>query len=352
MTPAISFIVTAREETPAVLAATMDGLLKTSEGHEREIVLIDDASATPVEIERPGVRVVRNPVPIGVARSRCAGAEIASAPILGFCDAHMTFAPDWLAHMLAWVETGALLCAAWWNYELSKPVCWGSDFAWCGERDYKAGRAPGFVVRHRTKYPGEGAPEVPMALGACYVVLRHSYDRAGGFCPFFRTWGRSEQDISARMWLSGAGVRCVTAAHAGHMLAQVHVSIGALVAEGMGHGGALSSREIATWLADSRVHMWAGDLAPLVIPAPAAPKQDFSFYVRHALGPWTPAFWTSVYAAIKGWDLDLYLYGTDAVTYRTTLKIKSQAEADIARLTETVNAARHQFNMPFYRVVI
>ncbi len=43
-----------------------------------------------------------------------------------------------------------------------------------------------------------------------------------------------------------------------NMIAQVHVSIGALVAEGMGHGGALSSREIATWLADSRVHMWAG----------------------------------------------------------------------------------------------
>jgi glycosyltransferase involved in cell wall biosynthesis len=216
MRPTISFIVTAREENPEVLAATIDALLATSEGHEREIVLIDDGSASPVAIDRPQVRMVRNEAPIGVARSRRLGAEMSSGPILGFCDAHMSFAPDWLDHMLAWVDTGALLCAAWWNYELSRPLCWGSDFAWCGERDYKAGRSPGFVVRHRTRYPGEGAPEVPMALGACYVVLRDSYDRAGGFCPFFRTWGKSEQDISTRMWISGAGVRCVTAAHAGH----------------------------------------------------------------------------------------------------------------------------------------
>ena len=56
-----------------------------------------------------------------------------------------------------------------------------------------------------------------MALGACYVVLREGYDRAGGFCPFFHTWGKSEQDISARMWITGLGVKCVTAARVGHL---------------------------------------------------------------------------------------------------------------------------------------
>ena len=69
-------------------------------------------------------------------------------------DAHMRFAADWLDRMLPHVESGALLCASWWDYELTRPLCWGADFLWCGERDYAAGRSPGFAFRHRTKIPG------------------------------------------------------------------------------------------------------------------------------------------------------------------------------------------------------
>lgn len=137
-----------------------------------------------------------------------------------------------------------------------------------------------------------------------------------------------------------------------NMIAQVHVSIGALTAESMEHGGVLSSRQIAEWLADSRVHLFAGDLAPLVIPAPTAPKMDFKFFVRHTLGPWTPAFWTSVYAAIKEGDVDLYLYGADAVTHRTLMRIKRQADSDLQRLDTTIKAARHQLTMSFYQTVL
>jgi polypeptide N-acetylgalactosaminyltransferase len=215
-TPEVSIVITAREEDPAVLMLTVEAVLRTTARVLREVILIDDASTEPLSIERDSVRVVRNNIPLGVARSRTMGAALASAPVLVFCDAHMSFARDWLNHMLQWVDTGSLLCAAWWKYDLSKPVCWGSDFGWCGERDYHAGKSPGFVVRHRTRNPGEGAPEVPMAIGACYMVLRESYDRAGGFSPFFRVWGKSEQDISTRMWITGTGVRCVTAARAGH----------------------------------------------------------------------------------------------------------------------------------------
>jgi glycosyltransferase involved in cell wall biosynthesis len=216
MQPAISFVVTAREEPRGMLEATLDGLLGTSTGYDREIILIDDASSEAIAVERPYLRVVRSPCSKGVAQSRRLGASLASGEILVFTDAHISFAPDWLEHMLAYVDSGAMLCAAWWNYELTRPVCWGADFVWCSERDYAAGRSPGFALKHRTRFPGEGAVEVPMALGACYMVLRESYEAAGGFSPHFRIWGKSEQDISARMWISGMGVKCVTGAHAGH----------------------------------------------------------------------------------------------------------------------------------------
>jgi hypothetical protein len=35
-----------------------------------------------------------------------------------------------------------------------------------------------------------------MMIGASYMMLRISHERIGGFSPFFRTWGKLEQDLS------------------------------------------------------------------------------------------------------------------------------------------------------------
>ncbi|HET9317999.1 MAG TPA: glycosyltransferase [Vicinamibacteria bacterium] len=274
MTPAISFVVTARDEDPAVLAATIDGLLETSACHSREVVVIDDGSTVPVACDRPGVLLVRHPEPVGVARSRRHGAAIASGEVLGWVDAHMRFAPDWLDHMLEHVGSGALLCAAWWNYDLTRPLCWGADFDWCADRDYQAGRSPGLAFRHRTKFPGDGAVDVPMVIGACYMALRGSYDALGGFSPFFRIWGKAEQDVSARAWISGVGVKCVTAARAGHLsrkkfpypvswrdiefnsIAMARTVFDAPVAAEIERGFAPLHADVETWLAGTDFREW------------------------------------------------------------------------------------------------
>jgi hypothetical protein len=213
----ISFVVTARDEAPDTLKKTLDGLLETSSGHRTEILLIDDGSSAPALLARPGLTIIRNEASCGVAQSRRMGAAFASGEVLVFCDAHMQFAPDWLERLLEHVDTGAFLCAAWWDYELTHAVCWGGEYRWCGERNYQAGKTPGFTFRHLTRYPGPGAVDVPLALGACYMVLRDSYDRMGGFSPYFRIWGKCEQDVSARAWITGVGAKCVTDAHVGHL---------------------------------------------------------------------------------------------------------------------------------------
>ena len=133
-----------------------------------------------------------------------------------------------------------------------------------------------------------------------------------------------------------------------NMIAQITVSMASIVIEGMIEGGELSSRQIAMWLADSRVHMIAGDMVPLIIPTPTAPKKDYKFYLRHTLGPWTPSFWSSVWVAIQEGDVDLYLYGSDALTYRTAMSIKAQADKDVAKLQTTKNDAMKQLAMPYY----
>lgn len=132
-----------------------------------------------------------------------------------------------------------------------------------------------------------------------------------------------------------------------NFLANVGVSIGSLTAQGA-KAGEMSADDLVKWFAESRTSI-GGGVATMTIPAPSAPKRDFRFFVRHTLGPWNPSYWTTLYGAIRDGDLDLYLYGTDAVTHRNALKIKAQADKDIERLRKRANDARTQLGQPFYK---
>lgn len=131
-----------------------------------------------------------------------------------------------------------------------------------------------------------------------------------------------------------------------NFLANLGVGIGMLAAHGA-RGGTMTAREAVVWFCDSRAALGQA-IAPTVIPAPSAPKRDFRFYVRHALGPWNPSYWASVYTAISEGDIDIYLYGSDATVYKRTLEIRRQADQDIARLRQRLIEARTQLAMPFY----
>ncbi len=137
-----------------------------------------------------------------------------------------------------------------------------------------------------------------------------------------------------------------------NMIAQIHVSIGALTLENAaamsGRHGAMETGEVLEWLADNRVHLVAGDMVPLVVPQPEAPKKDYKFYLRHALGPWTPSYWASVYTAIKTGDVDVYLYGSDAIVYKNSKRIADNAKLEIIKLQAPLQNAKRQLAMPFY----
>jgi GT2 family glycosyltransferase len=118
--------------------------------------------------------------------------------------------------MLVQASADTLLCSPFWTYDLSECMCWGADFQWNATRDYAQGKYPGFGLRHRTSPQSHALVEVPLLIGACYAMRRDSYDKLGGFSPHLRIWGSDEQDISARAWLAGMRVACVTHAKVGH----------------------------------------------------------------------------------------------------------------------------------------
>ena len=167
----VSFVIPARNEEPSAVAATVAGIVATTDCR-REIIVVDDASAEPVDVRAADLTVIRNREPVGVSRARRMGTEAATGRYLVWLDAHMTFAPGWLELMLGEADSGALLCAPWRDYDRRRVHAWGSDFHWCEERAYDRGLRPGFDFAHRGRPPRACAGEVPMIVGACYLMRR------------------------------------------------------------------------------------------------------------------------------------------------------------------------------------
>jgi hypothetical protein len=56
--------------------------------------------------------------------------------------------------------------------------------------------------------------------------------------------------------------------------------------------------------------------------------------------------------AIKEGDADILWYGPEAVDYKTKLRIKSEAEAEVRKLMTRAADAKVQLGFPCYRAVI
>ena len=208
---------TSRNEEPAVLARTIGGVLDSCSAAERDVIVVDDGSRSPVLGLPSEVRLVRNAEPLGVSRARRLGCSLARREVLVVLDAHMTFGEGWLAAMLQHIERGVLLCGAYWDYERSRHASFGADLYLETVRDYAGGRTPGVQVAARMSESPAEVHEVPAVLGGCYAISLESYTEMGGFCPLFGTWGVDEQDVSIRTWMSGGRVLCVPKASVGHL---------------------------------------------------------------------------------------------------------------------------------------
>ena len=213
----VSIVISSRNERPETLAATLRGVIATTSGHAREIVVIDDGSRVPVSLsDHSEVQLIRNDTPMGVSFNRRLGAEITSGDVLVWLDAHMSFTSGWLERMLEYADTGALLCSEYWDYCFTRSST-GADFLWSDDRDLSEQRYLGFGLISRYRAEAAGAIDVPLIIGACYMMRRSSYQRMGGCCPLFRGWGAVDMDMSVRAWLAGIGAKCVLGARVGHL---------------------------------------------------------------------------------------------------------------------------------------
>jgi glycosyltransferase involved in cell wall biosynthesis len=115
-------VVVPTKDRPALIAATLRSIC-AQQGARIEIVVVDDGSADPgavpavvARLADDRVRVLRNPVPVGVGAARNRGLEATTGDWVAFCDDDDLWAPTKIAEQLrtldrtgrSWAYAGAV----------------------------------------------------------------------------------------------------------------------------------------------------------------------------------------------------------------------------------------------------
>lgn len=198
--PEASVIVITRDEGTS-LAATL-GRLTSTTPDATEIIVVDDHSSdgsaenlTP----HPRIRVVRPPQPLGIARARNLGAQLARGRQLVFSDAHVNPQPGWLGALAAALEdprAGAV-----------NPVITGFGDPGRGVNGLTFD-GPQLDVRWLCD-AGRAEPfPVPLLTG-CFLALRRDvFVAVGGFDDGMTGYGAEDLELCLRLWR--IGYRCLS----------------------------------------------------------------------------------------------------------------------------------------------
>ena len=212
-------MIASHNEQPEILAATVQGLRALGSREVVEIVVVDDASDTPIALESlpPWTKLCRNDTRLGIARSRNVGAKSATGETLIFTDAHVAFTPNVLDVLressvatgdgIRGCETrlidglaGDKVTAAYlgWKLDLAGfPRCWPVT---------------------------AGAPfddlwqDVPYVGGCCLAISRELFDDLGGFADcLVGLGGGGDLELAIRCHALGLPVRSTPAAACYHL---------------------------------------------------------------------------------------------------------------------------------------
>ncbi len=183
-----------------------------SEGVDVNVLVVDNGSDPPATVAAdPRVTLVRNARNRGVAPARNQGASLGSAPVICFLDSDARLLPTTLLALAEALDQPGVA--------LTAPV-------FSGQRpEESAGRAPSLVVkvmrvldlRSTYELDGTGGPswDVDFAIGACQLVRRDAFERAGGFDESY-FYGPEDVDLCLRLREGGARVVQVGAARCEH----------------------------------------------------------------------------------------------------------------------------------------
>jgi len=201
--------------------ATIKSIRDTA-GDRVEIVVIDDASDTPLVLDDTKVILRRNPQRIGVDASRHLGAILASQPYLFLLDSHMRFDEGWHSRVIEriGVREKTLHCCTCvglspGNMDMRRPeqIYSGAYLRFMGE-DEKTKEMQFFEGKWNGGELADDA-EIGCVMGASYLIPRAFFFQIGGL-KMLHSWGSSEPFLSLKTWLAGGEVRLMKSVRVGH----------------------------------------------------------------------------------------------------------------------------------------
>lgn len=208
-----SFVIPARDEFQT-FDLTISNIFRTSGEHQIEIILVDDASRPPLAPENSSkVKLLRNDVRRGVAKSRNLGAREACGEFLVFLDAHVCFLPGWLDQVLEQrhlLKKGLLGAAVGSIYDFNQFV----SMVRCEKMPNPAPENFFYGLVFET-LPRPGSKEnpcrksnspfhVPGLSTQCLIVDRILFSDLGEFEDELTGFGGLEDiDLSLRAWVLG-----------------------------------------------------------------------------------------------------------------------------------------------------
>ncbi len=196
--PQLSVVIPSRNENERIKETLISIDSGISTNTDIEIVIVDDASETPVKkildelSVRAKITVIRSEFRQGVPISRNIGCNIAKGEVLLITDAHVKFPKEWDKLILPYTGAERILVGS----IVSKP-----KFKACGCR---------LVVPYMGTWWNGKTPErlEPIQVAPCSatIIPNQLFRKLGGYDSGMRLYGAAEPEFSVRAWLSGAEI--------------------------------------------------------------------------------------------------------------------------------------------------
>lgn len=195
----VSVIMSALDEP--YVQKTIESVIQNSGSALSEIIIVDDCSKTPITVDDPLVRVVRNDERQGLTRSRETGSRESKGDIIVSLDPHVMVSEDWLTPIIARIESNPK-CIAIPATKCLDPVAWkptghhGAKSRWRWNLDF-------------SWHFDDGDDYSPMFAGHCFAYSKDWWHDSGGFDTGMDKWGGENIEFSLRSWLAGGTVEIV-----------------------------------------------------------------------------------------------------------------------------------------------
>ncbi|WAA08598.1 glycosyltransferase family 2 protein [Fervidibacillus albus] len=174
---------------------TLHSLFETKTGYPLEVIVVDDHSTDgcckfleKTKDDRIRLIFADN---VGVAMARNIGAEQAKGTYIIFCDAHLFFVDYWIDRLLEPIEKGVVDVTNPGIANAANPRAVGYGYTWNGKLEAK------------WNGPKRKMFESALLAAGCMAMAKRTFDDIGGFDRGFRIWGRSDDEISLKLWLFG-----------------------------------------------------------------------------------------------------------------------------------------------------